>query len=174
MSNLLEESGQILGDVITEKKKIEAIPGAEKEKKNGKKKEKEEVDESEAAAKKAIKALMDTNFSGNNEAQGKMAQLIRGLAFSEEDISNKFMAELDKAVTTIGKKVLGETSEASDHEDEDEEEEDDEEEKENGKKKKKTDMKKEKESKKESKKIEERKKLTPDDLLIERASNLLM
>lgn len=68
--------------------------------------------------KKVIKDLMDTNWSKDNESQGKAAQLIRGLAFSDEDLANFFMKELDKATTVIGKKLLKIESEDEKEEDE--------------------------------------------------------
>lgn len=46
-------------------------------------------------AMKAIKSLISTKFSGSNEEQGKAVQLLRGLAFSDDPASNKFMKALD-------------------------------------------------------------------------------
>lgn len=43
-----------------------------------------------------IKELIDTSFGGSNEEQAKAVQLLKGLAFSEEEASNKFMQALDK------------------------------------------------------------------------------
>jgi len=43
-----------------------------------------------------VKELIDTSWGGDNKEQGKAVQLLRGLAFSDEDVSNKFMAALDK------------------------------------------------------------------------------
>ena len=47
-------------------------------------------------AHKAIKALIDTKFSGSNDEQGKAAALFKGLAFSDDPASNKFMKKLDE------------------------------------------------------------------------------
>jgi len=56
-------------------------------------------------AKKIIKDLADTDFSGSNAEQGKMAALVKGLAFSDEPESNKFMKALDKFTTDYGKNL---------------------------------------------------------------------
>ncbi|KKK92481.1 hypothetical protein LCGC14_2702470, partial [marine sediment metagenome] len=52
------------------------------------------VDEA-ADIQKIIKALINTKFSGSNEEQGKAVQLLRGLAFSDDPASDKFMKALD-------------------------------------------------------------------------------
>ena len=62
---------------------------------------KEQLEEDKSL--KAIKDLIDTKWSGSNEDQGKAVALLKGLAFSDTDISNKFMKELDKF--TSGLKV---------------------------------------------------------------------
>ena len=49
----------------------------------------------EANATDIIKELIDTNWSGSNDEQGKAVQLMKGLAFSEEPAANKFMKALD-------------------------------------------------------------------------------
>ena len=64
--------------------------------------------------KQIIKALMDTNFKGSNEEQMKGIQLLKGLATSEDELSNKFMAKLSDAYTKIGKEVLGSVEEGCD------------------------------------------------------------
>lgn len=43
-----------------------------------------------------IKELIETGWSGDNEAQMKAVQLLKGLATSEDPASNKFMKALDK------------------------------------------------------------------------------
>lgn len=43
-----------------------------------------------------IKELIDTSWGGSNEEQAKAVQLLKGIAFSEEAASNKFMQALDK------------------------------------------------------------------------------
>ena len=56
--------------------------------------------------KKMIKDLQG-NFSGSNEDQLKCVELLKGLALSDEKISNDFMKKLDKALTEISKEILG-------------------------------------------------------------------
>jgi hypothetical protein len=46
--------------------------------------------------KDIIKELIDTGWSGDNEAQMKAVQLLKGLATSDDPASNKFMKALDK------------------------------------------------------------------------------
>lgn len=43
-----------------------------------------------------IKELIETSWGGSNESQAKAVQLLKGIAFSDEAASNKFMAALDK------------------------------------------------------------------------------
>jgi len=59
------------------------------------------VDEEGPDVKKIIKELIDTDFGGSNEAQGKAVQLMKGLAFSEDPLSNKFMKALNKATDSM-------------------------------------------------------------------------
>jgi hypothetical protein len=80
-------------------KKFEHKRGIEVKKYNRKFKEDAEEDKS----LEAIKDLIDTKWSGSNEDQGKAVALLKELAFSDTDISNKFMKELDKF--TSGLKV---------------------------------------------------------------------
>lgn len=54
---------------------------------------------------KIIKDLQG-NFSGSNEDQMKGVQLLKGLATSDEPLSNEFMKKLDTATTQISKEVL--------------------------------------------------------------------
>jgi len=46
--------------------------------------------------KKIIKELIDTSWGGSNEEQGKAIQLLKGLAFSDDPLSNKFLNAMDK------------------------------------------------------------------------------
>ena len=55
---------------------------------------------------KIIKELVDTDFSGSNESQGKGIELLKGLAFSDDAMANKFMKQLNSAYSKIGKEVL--------------------------------------------------------------------
>lgn len=65
----------------------------------------------EADIKKIIKS-MQGNFSGSNEEQMKGVQLLKGIATSDDPLSNKFMKALDKATTKISKDVLGTAKES--------------------------------------------------------------
>lgn len=44
--------------------------------------------------KKVIQDLIDAKSSDDNSDQGKIVQLMRGLAFSDDPISDKFMKKL--------------------------------------------------------------------------------
>jgi hypothetical protein len=57
-------------------------------------------------AEQVIKSLADTDWGVDNEAQMKAVQLLKGLALSDEEVSNKFMKALSDASTSIAKKVL--------------------------------------------------------------------
>ena len=52
--------------------------------------------------KPIIKELIDTGWSGDNEAQMKAVQLLKGLATSEDPMSNKFMKKLDDFTSGLG------------------------------------------------------------------------
>lgn len=58
--------------------------------------ESEPINEAEGKSISIIKELIKTSWSGDNNSQGKAIQLLRGLAFSDEDAANKFMKALDK------------------------------------------------------------------------------
>ena len=83
---------------------------ADKEEKM-KKDEKEKVDEAEVNAKDVIKSLGDTDWGADNEAQMKAVQLLKGLALSEDPMSNTFMKKLSDASTAIAKEVVSEKEE---------------------------------------------------------------
>lgn len=53
---------------------------------------------------KLIKDL-STAYGDSNENQGKMVQLLKGLAFSDDPKANEFMKKLDKATTQISKEM---------------------------------------------------------------------
>lgn len=57
--------------------------------------------------KKIIKDLQG-NFGSDNEAQMKGVQLLKGLATSDDPLSNKFMKALNTVTTQISKEILGE------------------------------------------------------------------
>jgi len=59
-----------------------------------------------ATAAEIIKDLTNSNFAGSNEEQMKMVQLMKGLATSDDPLSNKFMKAMDQAATVAGNKVL--------------------------------------------------------------------
>ena len=56
----------------------------------------EQEEKKQADAGSVIKELIDTSWGGSNDEQGKAVQLLRGLAFSDDPKSNKFMSALDK------------------------------------------------------------------------------
>ena len=56
--------------------------------------------------RKIIKDIVDTDLSVSNEQQGKFSQMIKGLAFSDDPLSNKFMKEVDKMITKLGNDFL--------------------------------------------------------------------
>jgi len=56
----------------------------------------EEVD-----VKEVIKTLINTKFSGSNGDQAKAVQLMKGVAFSDDPISNKFMKMVDDFTSSI-------------------------------------------------------------------------
>lgn len=45
--------------------------------------------------KSIIKEVIDTNWSKDNESQMKVLQLMKGIATSEDPMSNKFMKKID-------------------------------------------------------------------------------
>ena len=53
---------------------------------------------------KVIKDLANA-YGDSNEDQGKMVQLLRGLAFSDDPKANEFMKALDKWTTQQSKKM---------------------------------------------------------------------
>lgn len=65
-----------------------------------------EIITEEVDVKKIIEDLGKTEYSDSNESQGKLVQLLRGLAFSDDPLANQFMKEVDKATTEITKRVL--------------------------------------------------------------------
>jgi len=57
----------------------------------------------EADVKKVIDEVIDTNWGGSNDEQMKAVQLLKGIATSDEAMSNKFMKALDKATSAMKK-----------------------------------------------------------------------
>jgi len=53
--------------------------------------------------KEIIGEVIDTNWGGSNDEQMKAVQLLKGIATSDEAISNKFMKALDKATSAMKK-----------------------------------------------------------------------
>lgn len=70
----------------------------------------QEDDNEDVDVKEIISDLADA-YGKSNEDQGKMVQLLRGLAFSDDPLANKFMKKLDKETTEISKILLGGESE---------------------------------------------------------------
>jgi hypothetical protein len=48
-----------------------------------------------------IKTVIDTNWSGSNEDQLKILELMKGIATSDDPKSNKFMKALDDAISKM-------------------------------------------------------------------------
>jgi hypothetical protein len=59
-----------------------------------------------ADVKKIIKDIKDKDLSGSNEQQGAFAEMIKGLAFSDDPLSNEFMKKVDKTITKVADEVL--------------------------------------------------------------------
>lgn len=62
-----------------------------------------EEEKKDVKASSIIAELIDTSFGGSNEDQMKAVQLLKGLALSEEEVSNKFMKDLDKFTSGLNK-----------------------------------------------------------------------
>lgn len=58
--------------------------------------------------KEVIKELGDTDWGKDNDAQAKAVQLLKGLAFSDDPLSNEFMQSLSKVSTGIANRLLKE------------------------------------------------------------------
>jgi len=69
---------------------------------------KEELNEEKVDVKGVIKTLGDMDWE---KEQGKAAQLLRGLAFAEDPLSDEFMKKLSSASTGIANKMLKEETE---------------------------------------------------------------
>ena len=63
---------------------------------------KEEKSDAEKA-KEIIDEVIDSKWSGSNESQGKMLELMKGIAFNDSEISNKFMKDLDTLTSKMNK-----------------------------------------------------------------------
>ena len=61
-----------------------------------------------ADIKKIIKDLANA-FGDSNEEQGKMVQLLKGLAFNDDPKANEFMKALDVWTTSQSKKMFKES-----------------------------------------------------------------
>lgn len=62
----------------------------------------EELEEA-VDVKSIIDEVIDTNWSGSNDEQMKAIQLLKGLATSDDPMSNKFMKALDAATSKMKK-----------------------------------------------------------------------
>lgn len=69
----------------------------------------------EVNVKQVIKDLGDTDWGKDNEAQMKAVQLLKGLALSEDPLSNLFMKALSDASTSIANKLVKEEDESIKH-----------------------------------------------------------
>lgn len=79
--------------------------------------EEEKKDSSSDETKKAqdaIDAIIDTDWGGSNESQGKTAQLFKALAFNDSDLANKFMDKVNNLTTDL-KGEFGSKSEKKEH-----------------------------------------------------------
>ena len=67
----------------------------------------ESINEAAVDVTGMIKALGNTDWGEDNEAQMKAVQILKGLAVSEDPKSNSFMKALSSASTGIAKKIGG-------------------------------------------------------------------
>jgi len=70
-------------------------------------------EEKEPDIEKMIADLEDA-YGKSNEDQGKMVQLLRGLAFSDDPKANQFMKKLDRATTEIAAEMKAVKDESAD------------------------------------------------------------
>lgn len=75
----------------------------------------------EADISKVIKDLIDTKASGDNEEQGKLVQLLRGLAFSDDPKSDEFMKKLTGLINDANFGSLAEDDDEDEDDDSDDE-----------------------------------------------------
>jgi len=62
------------------------------------------LNEDKVDTSKIIGDLINTSFGGSNGDQMKAVQLLKGLALSDDPLSNKFMKALDKATSSMDPK----------------------------------------------------------------------
>lgn len=67
----------------------------------------------EVNVRKIIKDLGDTDWGKDNDAQAKAVQLLKGIAFSDDPMSNEFMKDLSDASTKIAKQMLATKTESN-------------------------------------------------------------
>ena len=91
MENLFKVAHDILSGVTTEEK--EAIAESTTE----------ETITEEVNVAEVIAELIDTSWAGSNEEQMKAVQLLKGIALSDDPMSNKFMKALDKFTSGMNK-----------------------------------------------------------------------
>ena len=65
--------------------------------------EEKEVISEEVNIAEVIAELIDTSWAGSNEEQMKAVQLLKGIALSDDPMSNKFMKALDKFTSGMNK-----------------------------------------------------------------------
>jgi hypothetical protein len=66
----------------------------------------EEIKEEADKAIDAIKWLIENDWGKDDKSQGTAAQMFKGLSFSQEDIANKFMDEVNKFTSGLKSKYL--------------------------------------------------------------------
>ena len=68
--------------------------------------EKSELVEAEDKAIDAIKWLIENDWGKDDKSQGTASQMFKGLSFSQEDIANSFMDEVNKFTSSLKDKYL--------------------------------------------------------------------
>jgi hypothetical protein len=61
------------------------------------------LSEEDVNVSKVISDLIDTKWSGSNEDQGRAVALMKGLAFSDSPLANKFMKAMDDFTSGLNK-----------------------------------------------------------------------
>lgn len=74
----------------------------------------EHLKTNEGESDSAIQALIDTKFSSSDEENGKAAQILKGLFFSEDPKAKKLIAKLDNWFSSLDVKDLGESESEDD------------------------------------------------------------
>lgn len=64
--------------------------------------------EQEDESVEAIEELANTDFKGSNEEQGKMVEIMQGLAFADNDVATEFMNIMSDKATEAAQELDGE------------------------------------------------------------------